>query len=78
MLYFYFYKIIFKIHIFLRYHLNYQHGISSITGRPFAQPTAERVNKKTGMKEALCHKCNKWILNQSPRDKDVLVPEIYW
>ncbi|CAI2179378.1 13003_t:CDS:2 [Funneliformis geosporum] len=60
------------------YHLNYQHGISSITGRPFTQPTAERVNKKTGMKEALCHKCNKWILNQSPRDKDVLVPEIYW
>ncbi|POG72014.1 hypothetical protein GLOIN_2v1599300, partial [Rhizophagus irregularis DAOM 181602=DAOM 197198] len=37
------------------YHLNYQHGVSSITGRPFAQPTAERVNKKTGMKEALCH-----------------------
>ncbi|CAG8594204.1 9136_t:CDS:10 [Funneliformis mosseae] len=60
------------------YHLNYQHGISSITGRPFTQPTSERVNKKTGMKEALCHKCNKWILNQSPRDKDVLVPEIYW
>ncbi|CAG8583549.1 3662_t:CDS:10 [Dentiscutata heterogama] len=60
------------------YHLNYQHGISSITGRPFAQPIAERLNKKSGMKEALCHKCNKWILNQSPRDKDVLVPEIYW
>jgi hypothetical protein len=64
--------------LFFRYHLNYQHGISSITGKQFAQPTAERVNKKTGMKEALCHKCNKWILNQSPRDKDVLVPEIYW
>ncbi|CAG8633359.1 32317_t:CDS:2, partial [Racocetra persica] len=60
------------------YHLNYQHGISSITGRPFSQPIAERLNKKSGMKEALCHKCNKWILNQSPRDKDVLVPEIYW
>ncbi|CAG8590226.1 12231_t:CDS:2, partial [Acaulospora morrowiae] len=60
------------------YHLNYQHGISSITGRPFTQPTAERINKKTGMKEAMCHKCNKWILNQSPRDKEVLVPEIYW
>ncbi|CAB4461687.1 unnamed protein product [Rhizophagus irregularis] len=25
------------------YHLNYQHGVSSITGRPFAQPTAERM-----------------------------------
>ncbi|CAG8533328.1 6396_t:CDS:2 [Diversispora eburnea] len=60
------------------YHLNYQHGISSITGRPFTQPTSERINKKTGMKEAMCHKCNKWVLNQSPRDKEVLVPEIYW
>ncbi|CAG8555725.1 12796_t:CDS:10 [Ambispora gerdemannii] len=60
------------------YHLNYQHGISSITGRPFAAPLQERENKKSGMKEALCHNCNKWILNQSPRDKEVLVPEIYW
>ncbi|CAG8475657.1 4965_t:CDS:2 [Paraglomus occultum] len=60
------------------YHLNYQHGISSITGRPFAGPVSERNNKKSGLREALCHKCGKWILNQSPRDKEVLVPEIYW
>jgi hypothetical protein len=66
------------ITMFFRYHLNYQHGISSITGRPFARPSEERVNEKSGMKEALCHKCNKWILNQSLIDKKVLVPEIYW
>lgn len=61
-----------------RYHLNYQHGISSITGRRFSPPKEERINSKTNRREALCHKCGKWIENQSPRDKEVLVPEIYW
>ncbi|KAI9294392.1 hypothetical protein K502DRAFT_292355, partial [Neoconidiobolus thromboides FSU 785] len=60
------------------YHLNYQHGISSITGKKFRAPLEYRINKGTDQKEALCHKCLNWINSESPRNKPVNVEEIYW
>nr|CAG8479831.1 8963_t:CDS:2 [Entrophospora candida] len=52
--------------------------VADAEGRRFSSPKEERINSKTNRREALCHKCGKWIENQSPRDKEVLVPEIYW
>ncbi|KAJ9049190.1 hypothetical protein DSO57_1027225 [Entomophthora muscae] len=60
------------------YHLNYQHGISSITGKSFRPPLEYRINPETELKEALCHKCRNWINSESPRNKPVNVEEIYW
>ncbi|KAI0244421.1 hypothetical protein L0F63_002714 [Massospora cicadina] len=60
------------------YHLNYQHGISSITGKPFRPPLEYRINPETELKEALCHKCRNWINSESTRNKPVNVEEIYW
>lgn len=60
------------------YHLNYQHGISSITGKPFRAPLEYRINPETELKEALCHKCRNWINSESSRNKPVNIEEIYW
>ncbi|ORX87739.1 hypothetical protein K493DRAFT_237297 [Basidiobolus meristosporus CBS 931.73] len=61
------------------YHLNYQHGISSNTGRPFASPVETRIHAVTGLKEALCHKCGQWVAYESPRNsKSGNLEDAYW
>ncbi|KAG6826760.1 hypothetical protein H0H87_006393, partial [Tephrocybe sp. NHM501043] len=63
------------------YHLQYYHGISAPTGRPFAPPLAFRVtprpgaarNERTEMKEAMCHRCEKWIAVEGVKDVEAKV-----
>ncbi|KAI0758654.1 hypothetical protein BD413DRAFT_599210 [Trametes elegans] len=58
------------------YHMQYAHGISPATGRPFSPPVAFRVtaranpgkHEKTQMMEGKCHKCKKWIAVEGIKD----------
>lgn len=58
------------------YHMHNYHGISSIAGDYFAPPTDYRSAPGTGLREAHCDQCKKWIPVQS--EKPVNVEEIYW
>ncbi|KAJ1730686.1 hypothetical protein LPJ61_002886, partial [Coemansia biformis] len=48
------------------YHLNYFHGVSALTGRPFPAPLG------------LCGVCGEWVFTDSSRKVAINVPEIYW
>jgi hypothetical protein len=52
------------------------HGISSLSGDFFLPPLDIRKSSATGLKEGLCHQCQKWTAIQG--DKTVNVEEIYW
>ncbi|KAJ3359123.1 hypothetical protein GGF32_009644 [Allomyces javanicus] len=60
------------------YHLNYHHGVSQTSGRPFDAPLQERFDSQARIREGLCHKCRAWIPLDSPRHTPVNVPQIYW
>ncbi|KAI0363691.1 hypothetical protein BV20DRAFT_975361 [Pilatotrama ljubarskyi] len=58
------------------YHMQYAHGISPATGRPFSPPLAFRVVQranpgkleKTQLMEGKCHKCKKWVAIEGIKD----------
>ena len=66
--------------------MQYYHGISATTGRPFSPPTAfrtvARVNpskhEKTRIVEGKCHKCKKWVAVEGVKDVEAKVREIFW
>ncbi|KAI0319470.1 hypothetical protein OF83DRAFT_782420 [Amylostereum chailletii] len=68
------------------YHMQYAHGISSATGRPFSPPTDFRTTprpkaakrERTEMVEGRCHKCKKWIPLESVKEGDAKVMELFW
>ncbi|KAJ1646776.1 hypothetical protein LPJ64_001767 [Coemansia asiatica] len=63
------------------YHLNYFHGVSSLTGRPFPGPEATRTIQISGSRwrqQGLCHICKRWVEMDSSRKMQINVPEIYW
>ncbi|KAI0739479.1 hypothetical protein C8Q80DRAFT_1198985 [Daedaleopsis nitida] len=68
------------------YHMQYAHGISATTGRPFSPPTAfrtvSRVNpgrhEKARLLEGRCHKCKKWVPVEGVKDVPTKVNEIFW
>ncbi|KAF9005244.1 hypothetical protein BDQ17DRAFT_1240714 [Cyathus striatus] len=68
------------------YHMQYAHGVSSSTGRPFFPPLSVRVvdrsspkkNEKKTMQEGKCHQCRKWVSMQGVKDVDVKVKELFW
>ncbi|KAI0328945.1 hypothetical protein GY45DRAFT_1305770 [Cubamyces sp. BRFM 1775] len=68
------------------YHMQYAHGISPATGRPFSPPLAFRVVprpnagrlEKTQMMEGKCHKCKKWVAVEGIKDVPTKVKEIFW
>ncbi|KAJ2743148.1 hypothetical protein GGI20_003976 [Coemansia sp. BCRC 34301] len=63
------------------YHLNYYHGVSSLTGRPFPEPQATRVviaGSGKQRRQGQCHICLEWVNTESTRKARVNVPEIYW
>ncbi|KAM5530441.1 hypothetical protein V8D89_015881 [Ganoderma adspersum] len=68
------------------YHMQYYHGISAPTGRPFSPPTAfrtiARVNpskhEKTHIMEGQCHRCRKWVAIEGVKDVEAKVREIFW
>ncbi|PIA19348.1 hypothetical protein COEREDRAFT_37817 [Coemansia reversa NRRL 1564] len=64
-----------------RYHLNYFHGVSSLTGRPFPEPLEIRnVGSAAGRsrRQGLCGICKTWVYMDSSRKVCINVPEIYW
>ncbi|KZT20720.1 hypothetical protein NEOLEDRAFT_1158547 [Neolentinus lepideus HHB14362 ss-1] len=68
------------------YHMQYYHGISPTTSRPFSPPTAFRTRARENpapkerrkLVEGRCHKCRKWVACEGVKDVEVKVPEIYW
>ncbi|KAI0653118.1 hypothetical protein C8Q70DRAFT_1038514 [Cubamyces menziesii] len=68
------------------YHMQYAHGISPATGRPFSPPLAFRIVprpnagrlEKTQMIEGKCHKCKKWVAVEGIKDVPTKVKEIFW
>ncbi|KAI0643214.1 hypothetical protein C8Q79DRAFT_977766 [Trametes meyenii] len=68
------------------YHMQYAHGISPVSGRPFSPPLAFRVvsrpnpgkHEKTQLMEGKCHKCKKWVAVEGIKDVPTKVKEIFW
>ncbi|KAH9917769.1 uncharacterized protein B0H18DRAFT_938232 [Fomitopsis serialis] len=68
------------------YHMQYAHGISAMTGRPFSPPLAFRtvqrttVGKleKTHIMQGKCHRCKKWVAVEGVKDVPTKVKEIHW
>ncbi|EPS94279.1 hypothetical protein FOMPIDRAFT_1134647, partial [Fomitopsis schrenkii] len=68
------------------YHMQYAHGISASTGRPFSPPTAFRTIQRTNvgklekseLMQGRCHKCKKWVAVEGVKDVPTKVKEIYW
>ncbi|TFK51485.1 hypothetical protein OE88DRAFT_1659513 [Heliocybe sulcata] len=66
--------------------MQYYHGISPTTHRPFSPPTAFRIRpldnagpkERKEMTEGRCHRCRAWIGCLGIKDVEVKVPEIYW
>ncbi|KAH9475369.1 putative membrane protein C17A5.08 [Psilocybe cubensis] len=67
-----------KFSAFKCYHMQYAHGISASTGRPFSPPMDFRVvaRQNAGKKEKLhiqqgkCHKCLKWVAVEGIKDME--------
>lgn len=60
------------IDVYTRYHKQFHHGISAVSGKLFIQPleTRWRDNDKV---EGLCHQCRRWIqVRSSKRDNSSL------
>ncbi|RDB22396.1 hypothetical protein Hypma_010503 [Hypsizygus marmoreus] len=61
-------------------------GISASTGMPYSPPIAFRTtprdnpgkNERTEMREALCHKCTKWVAVEGIKAVESKVKEIFW
>ncbi|KAJ7585257.1 hypothetical protein C8J56DRAFT_757257, partial [Mycena floridula] len=65
------------------YHMQYNHGISASTGKPFSPPLAFRqvarpvvLNEGTTMKEGKCHSCRRCVTSDGVRDTEARVKEI--
>ncbi|KAI9303500.1 hypothetical protein BJ944DRAFT_204282 [Cunninghamella echinulata] len=55
------------------YHKQFFHGISSVSGQPFAAPLEKRVNQDTDVLEGLCHQCLQYVpICNSKRKNSVL------
>ncbi|KAG6891888.1 hypothetical protein C0992_003052, partial [Termitomyces sp. T32_za158] len=56
--------------------MQYYHGISAATQRPYAPPRAFRLtqrpnpakHERTAIREALCHKCARWVPLEGIKD----------
>lgn len=46
--------------IFFRYHKQFYHGISSVSGKLFIKPIEQRMGKGD-MIEGLCHQCHRYV-----------------
>ncbi|KAG6860983.1 hypothetical protein C0995_005219 [Termitomyces sp. Mi166 len=65
-----------KFSAFKCYHMQYYHGISAATQRPFSPPLAFRItprpnpakHERTSIREAKCHKCARWVPVEGIKD----------
>ncbi|KAF8955898.1 hypothetical protein BDZ97DRAFT_1672758, partial [Flammula alnicola] len=68
------------------YHMQYAHGISASTGRPFSPPTAFRIvprpnpgkKEKHRIQQGKCDKCDKWVAVEGIKDMESKVKELHW
>jgi len=66
--------------------MQYFHGISAATGKPFSPPLAFKIMsrknpgklEKKNIQQGHCHKCSKWVAVEGVKAGEVKVPEIYW
>lgn len=71
---------------FSSYHMQFAHGVSAMTGRPFSPPLSYRTSsrrhalklERSEILEGRCHKCKKWIPVESIKDCEVKVKELFW
>ncbi|KAF9523008.1 hypothetical protein CPB83DRAFT_776171, partial [Crepidotus variabilis] len=60
------------------YHMQYAHGISASTGKPFSPPVAFQItsrpnpgkNEKSEIQQGKCHKCTKWVAIEGIKDME--------
>ncbi|KAF8808952.1 hypothetical protein BYT27DRAFT_7232550 [Phlegmacium glaucopus] len=72
--------------LLISYHMQYAHGISASTGRPFSPPTEfcaiPRLNpgkkEKHLIQQGKCHKCTQWIAIEGVKDMESKVKELHW
>ncbi|KAF8907615.1 hypothetical protein CPB84DRAFT_1744530 [Gymnopilus junonius] len=75
-----------KFSAFKYYHMQYAHGISASTGRPFSPPVSFRAvdrqnagkKEKHRIQQGKCHKCDKWVAVEGIKDVDSKVKELHW
>ncbi|KAG6850360.1 hypothetical protein H0H93_014314 [Arthromyces matolae] len=75
-----------KFSAYKYYHMQYFHGISASTQRPFSPPIAFRTiprlnagkNERKAICEAKCHKCSKWVPIEGVKDVQPKVKELFW
>ncbi|KAG2127602.1 uncharacterized protein EDB93DRAFT_201986 [Suillus bovinus] len=68
------------------YHMQFAHGVSATTGRPFSPPLSYRTSsrrntlklERSEILEGKCHKCKKWVPVESIKDCEVKVKELFW
>ncbi|KAF9038268.1 hypothetical protein BDZ89DRAFT_945754 [Hymenopellis radicata] len=70
------------------YHMQYAHGISAATNRPFDPPVKTRIGppspKGINLKPeheklyGLCGRCDMWVPVEGLKDAPVKVPEMVW
>lgn len=68
------------------YHMQFAHGVSAMTGRPFSPPLSYRTSsrrhalklERSEILEGRCHKCKKWVPVESIKDCEVKVKELFW
>ena len=66
--------------------MQYCHGISPLSKAPFSPPTGFQLtdqpaalkNQKTKILTGKCHKCQKWIPVEGPKEVETKVKEIFW
>ncbi|OAX41770.1 hypothetical protein K503DRAFT_684705 [Rhizopogon vinicolor AM-OR11-026] len=68
------------------YHVQFAHGVSAMTGRPFSPPVSYRTTnrcrplkiERSEIIEGKCHVCKKWVPIQGIKDCEVKVKELFW
>ncbi|KAK7681982.1 hypothetical protein QCA50_014945 [Cerrena zonata] len=68
------------------YHMQYCHGISPSSKAPFSPPIAYKLtdqptalkNQKPKILKGKCHKCQKWLPVEGPKEVETKVKEIFW
>ncbi|KAJ3576409.1 hypothetical protein NP233_g438 [Leucocoprinus birnbaumii] len=75
-----------KFSAFKCYHMQYAHGISAATGRPFAPPSAFQLvarpnaakKERSQILQGKCQKCRKWVPVEGVKDVESKVKELVW
>ncbi|KAG5461199.1 MAG: hypothetical protein BJ554DRAFT_6641 [Olpidium bornovanus] len=55
-----------------RYHKQFHHGISSVSGNTFVDPIEKRT-VDSNVVEGLCHQCGQWVVVSSAKRRNLVM-----